>query len=200
MKKQNNKNNWADFYTKKAKKDGYPARSVYKLIEIQKKFNIIKNNNKVLDLGCAPGAWLIYAAKISGINGKAYGLDINEINIKLPKNAISYKENILNINKTPLGTIKYNVVLSDMAPLTSGRKDVDAARSFELCELALKKACDLLVLNGNFLCKIFQGKEFKQFELNVKSNFKKTTIFKPKSSRKSSKEIFIIGLGKTRGN
>ncbi len=90
----------------------------------------------------------------------------------------------------------YDVVLSDMAPKTTGRKDVDALRSFELCRAALDSACDLLAPGGNFVCKIFQGGDFKQFEADVKKRFKQCRIFKPESCRKSSKEIYIIGTGK----
>jgi len=189
---------WADHYTRKAKQDRYPARSVYKLMEIQKKFTVIRKNDKVLDLGCAPGSWLIYAAETAGTGGKALGIDLKSVEVKLPGNAQALTGDIFDRDKAFTASVGdgYNVVLSDMAPATTGRKDIDAARSFELCRAALSKALDLLVFNGNFVCKIFQGSDFKQFETDVKARFKNHRIFKPESCRKSSKEIYIIGIGK----
>lgn len=206
------KQQWADHLTEQAKHDNYPARSVYKLMEIQKKFNILKKDDQVLDLGCAPGSWLIYAAKTIGSHGNAVGIDLQKVEVLLPPNANAIQGDIFDLNKANTdinsknfhmdGSIasnsgkEYNVVLSDMAPATTGRKDIDAARSFDLCQAALKIACESLVNGGNFVCKIFQGPDFKQFEQNVKSNFRQHTIFKPESCRKASKEIYIIGRGK----
>ncbi|MBF0377616.1 MAG: RlmE family RNA methyltransferase [Desulfamplus sp.] len=211
------KQQWADHLTEKAKHDNYPARSVYKLMEIQKKFNILKKGDNILDLGCAPGSWLLYASQLIRVDKKiaieldniaviglgldkgiAIGVDLQKVEIKLPSNAQAVQGNILNLNDLTVPNIvkKYDVVLSDMAPSTTGRKDVDAARSFELCEAALKVTCEWLTTGGNFVCKIFQGAEFKQFEQNVKTKFKQTSVFKPESCRSSSKEIYIIGKGK----
>lgn len=194
----NKKNQWADHYTEKARLENYPARSVYKLMEIQKRFQVIGKGARVLDLGCYPGSWLIYAAKTAGASGTAVGIDLKPVDVNLPDNAVAHMKDIFEMEPTPgndLGEV-YDVVLSDMAPATTGRKDIDAARSFELCQAALKVACDLLVQGGNFVCKIFQGGEFKQFENDVKSRFSQHKIFKPDSCRKSSKEIYIIGIGK----
>ncbi|MBF0203922.1 MAG: RlmE family RNA methyltransferase [Desulfamplus sp.] len=191
------KQKWADHLTEKAKHDNYPARSVYKLMEIQKKLSIMKKGSRVLDLGCAPGSWLIYSAQTIGKQGDAFGIDLQKVTVPLPSNATALQGDIFDLDKFyPDTGTKYDVVLSDMAPATTGRKDIDAAKSFELCEAALKVACELLVEGGNFVCKIFQGSEFKQFEHNVKSNFRQCTIFKPESCRKASKEIYIIGKGK----
>ncbi|MBF0234409.1 MAG: RlmE family RNA methyltransferase [Desulfamplus sp.] len=220
------KQQWADHLTEKAKHDNYPARSVYKLMEIQKKYGIMRKGNNVLDLGCAPGSWLIYAAQTIALTqtigqdttenlssrGVAVGIDLQKVTVTLPPNATALQGDIFDLNKescAPDGETlhttdslasnarkEYDVVLSDMAPATTGRKDIDAARSFELCQAALKIACELLASGGNFVCKIFQGPDFKQFEQNVKTNFRKHTIFKPESCRKASKEIYIIGIGK----
>ncbi len=197
-KKGSRKNAWADHLTQKAKADNYPARSVYKLEEIQKKFKIMKKNDLVLDLGCAPGSWLLYAAKQVGDKGKVFGIDLKEVDIKLPENVSAIQDNILKLTQDSVlsGGIKLNVLLSDMAPATTGRKDVDAFRSFELCSMALKTAREFLVTGGSFVCKIFQGNEFKKFEKDVKSLFKESKIFKPDSCRKQSKEIYIIAKGK----
>ncbi|MCP4114444.1 MAG: RlmE family RNA methyltransferase [Desulfobacteraceae bacterium] len=195
---KNKKTQWADHLTQKAKAENYPARSVYKLMEIQKRFRVIKKGGRVLDLGCSPGSWLIYAAKTAGEAGSAAGIDLKPVEAALPGNAVAHVGDIFEMEPT-LGQAVgegYDAVLSDMAPATTGRKDVDSARSFDLCEAALRVACDLLAPGGNFVCKIFQGAEFKQLEKDVKSRFGKHKIFKPESCRKSSKEIYIIGIGK----
>ena len=192
------KNQWEDHLTRKARSENYPARSVYKLEEIQNRFKVIKKNDQVLDLGCAPGSWLLYAAKQVGKGGAVSGIDLKQIDIKLPQNVLVIQDDILNLDdKVFLNKDKkFNIVLSDMAPATTGRKDVDALRSFELCNMALKVADDFLTANGNFVCKIFQGDDFNSFKKNVKSRFKECKIFKPKSCRKQSKEIYIIATGR----
>lgn len=191
-------NAWADHLTQKAKMENYPARSVYKLMEIQSKFRILKKGDRVLDLGCAPGSWLIYAAHTVGDQGSAMGIDLKKVDVVLPQNAVAHQGDVFDMNEALAATVEngYDSVLSDMAPATTGRKDIDAARSFELCKAALDKACELLVPGGCFVCKIFQGSEFKAFEKLVKLNFSHHRTFKPESCRKSSKEIYIIGLGK----
>lgn len=191
-------NQWADHLTLRAKAENYPARSVYKLEEIQNKFNIMRKNDQVLDLGCAPGSWLLYASKIVGNSGGICGVDLKEVDIKLPGNVVAVKDNILNLEDDSFldKNRGFNVVLSDMAPATTGRKDVDAFKSFELCNMALTIADSFLVQNGNFVCKIFQGNEFNDFQKKVKSKFKECKIFKPDSCRKQSKEIYIIAKGR----
>ncbi len=196
--KKSGMNQWADHLTIRAKNENYPARSVYKLEEIQNKFHVMKQNDLVLDLGCAPGSWLLYAAKQVGNNGKIFGIDLKKIEIHLPENVVAIEDNIMNLTDDSFLTqqTQFNVILSDMAPGTTGRKDVDALRSFELCNMALKIADDCLLQNGNFVCKIFQGNDFNVFQKNVKSKFKACKIFKPESCRKQSKEIYIIAKGK----
>ena len=196
--KNPNKNQWEDHLTRKAKSENYPARSIYKLEEIQDKFRVIKKNDQILDLGCAPGSWLLYAGKQTGKDGRVYGIDLKKIDIQLPQNITAIQDDIFKLEDSVLlnKDKKFNVVLSDMAPATSGRKDVDALRSFELCNMALQVADDYLTANGNFVCKIFQGNDFNSFQKNVKSRFKTCKIFKPKSCRKQSKEIYIIAKGK----
>ncbi len=200
MKKKSRKgkqNQWADSLTLKAKKENYPARSVYKLQEIQKKFKVLKKGDHVIDLGCFPGSWLIYSSQCVGTRGKVTGIDLKKIKIKLPGNVSALPGDILDItNFKGIFDQDSDALLSDMAPATTGRKDVDAARSFELCETALSCALKLLKPEGNFVCKIFQGSELKKFEHKVKSAFKTLKIFKPESCRKASKEIYIIGINK----
>ncbi len=192
------KNRWADHYTKKAKKDNYPARSVYKLQEIQEKTGIIKKGDKILDLGCAPGSWLLYAAKLAGPRGHVTGIDLKPVNIGLPDNVKVYTGDISEPDDDLLCAIGdgYNAVISDMAPSTTGHKNTDSARSFNLCQAALFLSNKVLVKGGSFVCKIFQGPDFEKFYNLVKKEFKKYKIYKPKSSRKASKEIYIIGQAK----
>ena len=190
---------WADHLTQKAKSMGYPARSVFKLEDIQNKFQIIKKGNIVLDLGCSPGSWTLYAAKLVGDQGHVLGIDLKAVETKLPPNALTIQDDILNPEHPAFiepHTGAFNTVISDMAPATTGRKDVDAIRSFELCRMALDTALKNLAFRGNFVCKIFQGNDFKTFEQEVKAAFKTCRVFKPESCRKQSKEIYIIGKDK----
>jgi len=193
--KKNSKNQWTDSLTLKAKKENYPARSVYKLKEIQAKFKILKKGDSVLDLGCSPGSWLLYASQCVGGKGRILGIDLKTVDIKLPENSSAFVGNILDFPSqlNDFAEKGCDAVLSDMAPATTGRKDVDAARSFELCETALNCAIKSLKPGGTFVCKIFQGSEFNEFTKTIKSNFKISKIFKPDSCRKASKEIYIIG-------
>jgi 23S rRNA (uridine2552-2'-O)-methyltransferase len=191
-------NKWQDHYARRAKKENYAARSVYKLAEIQKKHRLIKRGDRVLDLGCAPGSWLQFAAEQTGPKGKVVGVDLKEVIIRLPDHVQVVTGDIDAVIRDadqPLGT-GFSVVLSDMAPATTGNKHADAVRSFVLCETALEVAAEVLRPGGQFVCKIFQGEDFKSFCDKVKSQFTKMHIFKPQSSRKGSKEIFIIGLNK----
>ena len=197
--KANKKNKWEDFYSRKAKKEHFPARSVYKLKEIQHKYSLINKGDRVLDLGCFPGSWLIYASDLVGKSGKVTGIDIKSVLIKVPSNVDFLALDIFSLSdNNPLkgADNSFNVVLSDMAPATSGNKRVDSARSMALCQAALSIAEKNLAKGGCFVCKIFQGEDFKDFENSVKQLFHKHKIFKPQSSRKSSREIYIIGLEK----
>jgi 23S rRNA (uridine2552-2'-O)-methyltransferase len=189
---------WADHLTRQAKADNYPARSVYKLEEIQNKFRIMKKKDVVLDLGCAPGSWLLYAAKQVGPQGRVLGVDLKAVDIVLPENVLVIQDDILQMAEdTFFQQAKgCNVVISDMAPATTGRKDVDALRSFALCQMALTVADRVLAVDGHFVCKIFQGNEFAKFEKQVKALFQECRIFKPDSCRKQSKEIYIIAKNK----
>lgn len=181
-----------DYYTKKAKQENYPARSVYKLEEIDKKYNLIKEGDKVLDLGCAPGSWLIYIAKKIGEKGKVVGVDVVDLKIKIPQNAIILKEDVMSFIPQG-GREKYDVVVSDLSPSTSGIDFIDVERSLEFCERALKIAQRVLNKGGNFVCKIFEGEGTDEFLKKVKQNFELAKKFKPKASRKWSREIYIVG-------
>ncbi len=184
---------WQDHYSQQAKRDRFPARSVYKLEEIQKKHRLIKKGDRVLDLGCAPGSWLLYAAKLTGPKGRVIGVDPKPVSILLSSHIKIISADIFVLDIESLGK-GFNVVLSDMAPATTGHKGVDAARSYNLCETALNIAQSILLPGGSFVCKIFQGPDFNLFLNAARAGFKGLKIFKPQSSRKASKEIYVIGL------
>ena len=191
-------NTWEDHFSRLARKENFPARSVYKLQEIQKKFRLIKKGDRVLDLGCSPGSWTLYASDLAGEKGMITGIDIKKVEIKMPSNVRIYNCDIHEIDDELLSSIgrDFNVVISDMAPSTTGNKASDAVRSFDLCVAAFNIAKTLLVPGGSFLCKIFQGEDFKKFSEMVRAAFNTQKIFKPQSSRKASREIYIIGSGK----
>jgi len=184
-----------DIFARRAKKEGYPARSIYKLQEIDRKYKIFRKGDRVLDLGCAPGSWLLYVSDRVGVNGKVVGVDAKDIKIRLKSNIVFIKRDVFGLLESGLGELKekYQVVISDLAPSTSGIKAVDSEKSFELCQEALKIAQKVLLANGNFVCKIFEGKSTKVFieELEKKLYFVKR--FKPKAVSKKSKEFYIIG-------
>jgi 23S rRNA (uridine2552-2'-O)-methyltransferase len=191
-------NPWEDHYARQAKKERFPARSVYKLQEIQKKYNLIKKGDTVLDLGCAPGSWLLYAADLTGSMGRVIGIDQVPVSIHVPSHVSLYTGDILFMKEDFIQSLGrgVNVVISDMAPSTTGNKLVDNTRSFELCCRALSISQMILTTGGSFVCKIFQGEDFNTFMELVRPVFNNFKIFKPKSSRKASKEIYIIGLRK----
>ncbi len=197
-KKSAKANPWADHYTRRAQKENYPARSVYKLAEIQKKHQVIKKGDRILDLGCAPGSWLKYAGEQTGPGGSVLGVDLTPVKVPMPANVRSMVGDIYELGQDPDEAFggAFQVVLSDMAPATTGHKFSDGVRSFELCNAALAVADALLQPGGNFVCKIFQSEDFKTFCDQVKSRFDRMKIFKPQSSRKASPEVFVIGLGK----
>ncbi|MCX5881896.1 MAG: RlmE family RNA methyltransferase [Deltaproteobacteria bacterium] len=192
------KNPWEDHYTQKARKDHFPARSVFKLQEIQQKVNLIKMGNSVLDLGCSPGSWLMLAASLTGPTGSVIGIDLKPVTVSFPAHVRVFIADMLALPDEISAAIgrDFHVVISDMAPSTTGNKSVDAARSFDLCQAALSIAQNRLLPGGSFVCKIFQGEDSEAFIQQIKSLFNKHRIFKPQSSRKASREIYIIGLNK----
>lgn len=187
-----------DHYSRRARKERFPARSVYKLQEIQKKHRLIKKGDRILDLGCSPGSWLLCAANLAGSGGRVIGIDLKPVSVKIPENVVAHTGDVFDMDAGLLESIgkDVDVVLSDMAPATTGNKHVDNVRSFNLCRAALAIALEVLKPGGSFVCKIFQGEDFKAFSDSVKADFKTHKIFKPDSSRKASREIYIIGIGK----
>ena len=192
------KNTWADHYTRQAQKENFAARSVYKLQEIQKKYAILSRGSRVLDLGCAPGSWLQFAARQVGPGGRVIGIDLTPVAIQLPETVTVITGDVADLegHLAEIGQTRFDAVLSDMAPATTGNRHVDEARSLGLCEMALYIAENHLVPGGHFVCKIFQGGDTKAFTEAVRSQFQRQTALRPKSTRKASREVFVIGLQK----
>ncbi|MBL7100587.1 MAG: RlmE family RNA methyltransferase [Nanoarchaeota archaeon] len=178
-----------DFYTRKSREEGYYARSAYKLKQINKKYQLIRKKDKVLDLGCSPGGWIQATLEIIGEQGFIVGVDITPVRKIKAKNFKFIKEDV---NEAKIEG-KFNVVLSDTAPKTTGIQDLDHERSYDLAKTALKIAKEHLERKGNFLCKVFQGKYYPEFLKNVKENFEFVKTVKPKASKKQSKEMYVIG-------
>ena len=189
------KNKKDEFFSRKARIEGYPARSVYKLKEIDEKYNLFKKGDKVLDLGCAPGSWLLYVVDKIGGQGKVVGVDIKDIKIPPKENVIFIKKDIMDFGESEATELnqKYQAVISDLAPSTSGIESVDTGRSLELCEKAFSIAKKVLAAGGNFVCKIFEGESTNDFFKEVEKSFKFTKRFRPKAVIKRSKEFYIVG-------
>ena len=198
MKKNKISKNWVnkqrrDTYVRQSKVDGYRARSAYKLIEIDEKFKIFKGGLTVIDIGAAPGSWSQYANKVSK-NGKLISIDLKKmepIGSSLQIQGDFTEEGVQKEIKNNT-TSKVDVVMSDMAVNTTGIKNIDSIQTGELCKEAMVFAKDLLNENGYFVSKIFMGGTFNEIVAEGKKYFKEVKVFKPKSSRKDSKESFII--------
>lgn len=188
-----------DHYFEKAKKDNYLARSAYKLEEINKKYNILSKDMNVLDLGYYPGSWTQYTAKVVGEKGTIVGIDIQEVNPKLEvlKNVRVYEKDINDVKSLDeLGVSdKFDALISDMAPSTTGIKSVDQARSLNLVEMVFYHLPNFLKVGGNFTIKVFDSNDAQMFLKQQRSLFTEYSFLKPKSTRSVSKEFFVIGKG-----
>ncbi len=198
MKKNKISKNWVnkqrrDIYVRQSKVDGYRARSAYKLIEIDEKYKIFKGGLTVIDIGAAPGSWSQYAEK-KAKNGKLISIDLKKmepIGSSLQIQGDFTEEGVQQEIKKNTNS-KVDVVMSDMAVNTTGIKNIDSIQTGELCKEAMVFAKDLLNENGYFISKIFMGGTFNEIVAEGKKYFKEVKVFKPKSSRKDSKESFII--------
>jgi len=198
LKKNKISKNWVnkqrrDIYVRKSKIEGYRARSVYKLIEIDDKFKIFKGGLTVIDIGAAPGSWTQYASKVVR-NGKIISIDLKEM--EPIDNTFQIKgdftEDHTQQKIKELLTDKSDIVMSDMAVNTTGIKNIDSIQTGELCKEAMIFSQDIISNNGFFISKIFMGGSFNEIVQLGKKIFKEVKVFKPKSSRKDSKESFII--------
>ncbi|CAN5661528.1 RlmE family RNA methyltransferase [soil metagenome] len=186
-----------DRFTVEAKKAGFPARSVFKLEEIDRRLRLIRPGMHVLDLGSSPGSWSLYVAKHIGAKGKLLSIDLNPLGVALPEPAIFIQGDALALTNDDLATFApYDVVLSDMAPKTTGNRLGDQTRSFELYMHALDVAAAHCKPGGAFVGKIFMGEDLPLARTEVKKHFAKERILKPESSRSVSYEIFLVGEGK----
>ena len=198
MKKNKISKNWInkqkrDVYVRQSKIEGYRARSAYKLIEIDKKFKIFRDGMNVIDIGAAPGSWSQYASKVIK-SGKIVSIDLKSM--EKIKNTIQIKgdftsNEVQNQIKSYL-VKKSEVVMSDMAVNTTGIKNLDSIQTGELCKEALIFSKEVISKNGFFISKIFMGSAFNEIVALAKKIFREVKVFKPKSSRKDSKESFII--------
>ena len=198
MKKNRISKNWInkqkrDIYVRQSQVDGYRARSAYKLIEIDEKFKIFKNGISVIDLGASPGSWSQYISRTVK-SGRLVSIDLkgmeeieNTIQIKGDFTDLDSQEKIKGFFKS-----KVDVVVSDMAVNTTGIKNIDAIYTGELAMEAMNFSKEMLVKEGRFVSKIFLGSSFNEIVALGKKIFKEVKVFKPKSSRKESRESFII--------
>lgn len=190
---------YRDQYFLQAKKDNYPARSIYKLREIDAQLKLFKQGMRVLDLGAAPGSWSLGAAECVGVHGKVLGIDIQDTNTSFPPNVKFLQGDVFNLSPEILEAVTnlapFDVIMSDMAPKTIGNKFTDQMRSLDLCREAVGMAQHHLALGGSFVVKIFMGPDYEIFVKELRALFDKVKTVKPKSSRSESKEIFLVGLG-----
>ncbi len=197
MTKSKNLYQRADSFTKAAKAQGYPARSVFKLEEIDRRVRLLKSGQRVLDLGAAPGSWSMYAARKIAPSGKLLAIDLSEIQGSLGPNAQIVRGDALSLANEALATFApYDVVLSDMAPSTSGSKVADQARSFELFMRAVEIARALGAPGGSFVGKLFMSEDFIKAREALRALFGEVRTIKPEGTRASSVEVFLIGLAR----
>jgi len=190
---------YRDHYFLKAKREHYPARSVYKLKEIDARFHIFRKGMKVLDLGAAPGSWSLGAAEKIGPSGLVLACDIQAAGTEFPAQVTFCRENVFErspeFEERLRALAPFDVVMSDMAPQTTGTKFTDQARSLELCQEAFAVANLYLARGGSFIVKIFMGPDVMELLAPMRRVFSRVTAFKPQSSRAESKETFYVGLG-----
>jgi 23S rRNA (uridine2552-2'-O)-methyltransferase len=185
-----------DQYRRLAKDQGYRARSAYKLLQMNRSYNIIKKGDKVVDLGCAPGGWLQVAMKEVGSSGKVIGVDLKPVTpvagATILQGSIE-NPNMLSKIAEILGC-KADVILSDMAPNVSGVWDLDHARQISLSTIALGFARRVLRVGGSSVFKIFEGEMLKEFKSELRKSFGKVLLSKPSASRQESSELYIVCL------
>lgn len=188
----------ADARTKQAKAEGYPARSVYKLKEIDQRCKIFRKGQRVLDLGAAPGSWSLYASEQVGSQGKVFAIDLTAITQGFAPNVKVVQGDALQLSVAalPAGFAPFDVVLSDMAPKTSGNKMRDQAVSFELTIGALRLANQWGAPGSHFVAKIFMSGDFPEAKKQVAQAYQECRVIRPEGTRSVSSEVFLVGLGK----
>jgi 23S rRNA (uridine2552-2'-O)-methyltransferase len=191
---------YKDHYFNRAKQEQYPARSVYKLKEMDKRFQLLQKGQYILDLGAYPGSWSMFAGKRIGGKGRVLAVDRAQPEQVLPDNVEFHLADVLEggeeLERVLEGYAGFHLVLSDMAPLTTGIKIRDQALSLELAERALEFAQKHLHAGGSTVIKVFEGPDVPDFRKELKTVFTRVRSFKPKGSRSESKENFLLGLGR----
>ncbi len=190
-----------DFWSKKAFSEGYPARSVYKLAEIDEKFGFIKNGDFVLDLGAAPGSWTVFLLKKLGGTGKVVSCDLNELSKSVRAENLTFIQGDLTdgaVVEKIRAQGPFSLVVCDAAPSTTGNRVVDTARSSALVKMAVWYAQELLKEGGNFAVKIFQNGDQQAILKSMREIFEEARGFKPKACRSESFETYLIGLKRKR--
>jgi 23S rRNA (uridine2552-2'-O)-methyltransferase len=186
-----------DRFAQKAKEAGFPARSVYKLEEIDRRVRLLRGGMRVLDLGASPGSWSLYAAQKIGPSGKLLAVDLNPLRTALPPHAEFVQGDALALENEELAKFApYDVVLSDMAPQTTGSKLSDQARSFDLFMRAVAVASTLTAPGGSFVGKIFMSNDLPVARAEVRKHFEGERLIRPEGTRSVSYELFVIGLGR----
>ena len=185
-----------DHHARRARAEGYLARSVYKLEEIDRKHRLFRPGDRVIDLGASPGSWSQYLSERLGPKGRVLGIDLTEIRLVLP-NVTFVTQDIFTADWAALlaradMAAPVDAVISDMAPKTTGVHVTDHARSVELCQMALAVADRLLRPGGSFVCKLFDGEDFQAFRREVQARYQKVAVLRPESTRSSSRELFFI--------
>ena len=190
------RNKWEDHYARRARDEKWPARSVYKLEEIDRRFKLIRRGQYLLDLGCYPGSWSRYSIKRVGQKGEVVGVDLKEPDSPLPHNFRFIRADVFSLDlewlKSEVGP--RDAVISDLAPRTTGIGVADTNRSMDLARKAYNIALMMLKKRGHFLCKIFEGEDLKAYKDEISSRFDQIRIVRPKAVRKGSREVYLLGL------
>ena len=190
----------ADFYTLKARAEGYPARSVYKLEEMQQHFSLIKAGDTVLDVGASPGSWTLYVKRnFLSTRGRIVAVDLNPLSLSpLPEGVMEVVGDAFSpeIRKELIAHGPYDVIISDAAPQTSGIRSVDTSRSEALCEAVIFLAEEQLKEGGNLVVKLFQGGGQEALITEMRRLFDRVKPYKPKACRDDSFEVYLVGLGR----
>jgi 23S rRNA (uridine2552-2'-O)-methyltransferase len=191
------RNRWEDHYTRRARDEKWVARSVYKLEEIDKRFKLIARGHRLLDLGCYPGSWSQYGLEKVGPGGEVVGVDLREPERFSAPNFRFIKADVITLDiewlVQEIGL--RDVVISDLAPQTTGIKVTDTSRSMGLAKKAFEISLAILKEKGHFLSKLFEGEDLKAFRNEVKKRFNQMRLVRPSAVRKGSKEIYLLGLG-----
>ena len=187
---------WEDSYSRRAKKEKWLARSVFKLMEMDKKFHLIRRGDHLLDLGCFPGSWSQYGIKRVGPKGDVVGIDLKKPDRLSAPNFRFIKADVFTLD--PEWLLKEvgprDLVISDIAPKTTGIPVADTSRSLELAKEALKIASAALKKKGHFLCKVFEGEDLKAYQDALQGYFGQVRRFRPSAIRKGSRETYLLGL------